>query len=138
MTSSAASHARHRRYFLMDIPLEEATARWFGAMEEAGVLAPTSAELAPLEAPDILGRITAGPVWAAVSSPHYDAAAMDGIAVRAVDTAGATETRPVLLMVGPQAVWVDTGDPMPAGMDAVVMIEHVRRDDDDPGSVARV
>ena len=132
MTASGTQHARHRRYFLMDIPLEEATARWFGAMEEAGVLAPTSAELAPLEVPDILGRITAGPVWAAVSSPHYDAAAMDGIAVRAADTAGATETRPVLLMVGPQAVWVDTGDPMPAGMDAVVMIEHVRRDDDDP------
>ncbi len=132
MTSSGTSQARHRRYFLMDIPLEEATERWFGAMEQGGVLAPTSAELVPLEAPDILGRITAGPVWAAVSSPHYDAAAMDGIAVRAGDTAGATETRPVTLTVGPQAVWVDTGDPMPAGTDAVVMIEYVRRDDNDP------
>ena len=130
MTASGAQHARHRRYFLMDIPLEEATARWFGAMEEECVLALTAAELVPLETPDILGRITAGPVWAAVSSPHYDAAAMDGIAVRAADTAGATETRPVPLTVGPQAVWVDTGDPMPAGMDAVIMIEHVRRDDD--------
>ena len=132
MTASGAQHDRHRRYFLTDIPLEEATARWFGAMEEECVLAPTSAELVPLGAPDLLGRIIAGPVWAAVSSPHYDAAAMDGIAVRAADTAGATETRPVPLSVGPQAVWVDTGDPMPAGMDAVVMIEHVRRDDDDP------
>ena len=42
--------------------------------------------------PDVVGRVTAEPVWAAVSSPHYDAAAMDGIAVRAADTAGATET----------------------------------------------
>ena len=132
MTASGAQHARHRRYFLMDIPLEEATARWFGAMEEERILSPTAAELVPLEAPDLPGRITAGPVWAAVSSPHYDAAAMDGIAVRAADTAGATERRPVLLTVGPQAVWVDTGDPMPAGMDAVVMIEHVRRDSDAP------
>ena len=132
MTTSGAQHARHRRYFLMDIPLEEATARWFGAMEEERILAPTAAELVPLEAPDLVGRITAEPVWAAVSSPHYDAAAMDGIAVRAADTAGATETRPVALTVGAQAVWVDTGDPMPAGADAVVMIEHVRRDDDDP------
>ena len=130
-THSHTAHGRHRRYFLMDIPLEEAKARWFGAMEEAGVLEPTSEELAPLGAPDILGRITAGPVWAAVSSPHYDAAAMDGIAVRAADTVGATETRPVALRVGPQAAWVDTGDPMPAGMDAVVMIEHVGRDEDD-------
>ncbi len=132
MTTSGAQHARHRRYFLMDIPLEEATARWFGAMEEAGIAAPTAAELVSLEAPDLPGRITAGPVWAAVSSPHYDAAAMDGIAVRAADTAGATETRPVLLTVGRQAVWVDTGDLMPAGMDAVVMIEYVRRDGDAP------
>ena len=132
MTTSGTQHVRHRRYFLMDIPLEEATARWFGAMEAECVLAPTAAELAPLEAPDILGRITAEPVWAAVSSPHYDAAAMDGVAVRAADTAGATETRPVSLTVGRQAVWVDTGDPMPAGTDAVVMIEHVRRDDEDP------
>ena len=132
MANSNARLARHRRYFLMDIPLEEATARWFGALEAGRVLEPTSAELVPLVAPDILGRITAGPVWAAVSSPHYDAAAMDGIAVRAADTAGATETRPVALTVGTQAVWVDTGDPMPSGMDAVVMIEHVQRDDDDP------
>ena len=132
MTASGAQHARHRRYFLMDIPLEEATARWFGTLEEERILSPTAAELVPLEAPDLPGRITAEPVWAAVSSPHYDAAAMDGIAVRAADTAGATERRPVLLTVGPQAVWVDTGDPMPAGMDAVIMIEHVRRDSDAP------
>ena len=130
-----ANHTSHRRYFLQDIPLEEATARWFGALDEAGALVPMPGEDAPLTAADIVGRVTAGPVWAVASSPHYDAAAMDGIAVRAADTAGATETRPVALDVGSQAVWVDTGDPMPAGMDAVVMIEHVQRDPADPDTV---
>ena len=128
-------HRSNRRYFLQDIPLGEATARWFGALDEAGALVAMPGEDAPLTAPDIVGRITAWPVWAVASSPHYDAAAMDGIAVRAADTVGATETRPVALDVGSQALWVDTGDPMPAGTDAVVMIEHVQRDPADPGTV---
>ena len=130
-----ANQTSRRRYFLQDIPLEEATARWFGALNDAGALVPMPGEDAPLTAPDIVGRVTARPVWAVTSSPHYDAAAMDGIAVRAADTVGATETRPVALDVGSQAVWVDTGDPMPAGMDAVVMIEHVQRDPADPSAV---
>ena len=129
--SSPHSH-RRRRYFLHDIPLEEASARWFAALEEAGALSPMPAEDAPLDASDTAGRITAWPVWAQTSSPHYDAAAMDGIAVRARDTVGATETRPVSLTLGEQAELVDTGDPMPSGKDAVVMIEHTRRDPANP------
>lgn len=128
-------HGSHRRYFLQDVPLEEATARWLAALDEAGALGQMSGEDAPLTAPDIVGRIIAWPVWAVASSPHYDAAAMDGIAVRAADTVGATETRPVALEVGNQAVWIDTGDPMPVGMDAVVMIEHVQRDASDPSTL---
>ena len=46
---------------------------------------------------DAVGRVTAEPVWARRSSPAFDAAAMDGIAVRAADTVGATETTPLLL-----------------------------------------
>ena len=118
---------RRRRYFLQDIPLEEAVSRWFGALEAAGAVSPRPGEPAPLEAADIVGRITAEPVWAVASSPHYDAAAMDGIAVRAADTVGATETMPVELTVGTQAVWVNTGEAMPGDANAVVMIEHVQR-----------
>ncbi len=128
-------HRSRRRYFLQDIPLQEATARWFGALAEAGALGQMPGEDVPLAAPDIVSRITAWPVWAVASSPHYDAAAMDGIAVRAADTVGATETRPVDLEVGRQAVWLDTGDPMPVGTDAVVMIEHVQRYPADPSTV---
>ena len=127
-SNDAHSHARHRRYFLQDIPLEEALTRWFGALENAGALNPTGAEPVALDDPHIVGRITAGPVWAIASSPHYDAAAMDGIAVLASDTIGATETAPVSLSVGTQAIWVDTGDPLPPASDAVVMIENVQRD----------
>ena len=49
---------------------------------------------------------------------------MDGIAVRAADTLGASETTPVYLTPDGYDV-VDTGDPMPGGRDAVVMREHV-------------
>jgi putative molybdopterin biosynthesis protein len=55
---------------------------------------------------------------------------MDGIAVRAAATAGATESSPLTLALGKQAVWVDTGDPMPPDTDAVVMAEHVQILDD--------
>ena len=129
------AHGRHRRYFLQDIPLAEALRRWFGALDDARALVPTGLEPAALDAADIVGRITAAPVWAVASSPHYDAAAMDGIAVRAADTVGATETAPVTLSVGAQAVWVDTGDAMPLGANAVVMIEHVQREAGDDGIV---
>jgi putative molybdopterin biosynthesis protein len=71
-----------------------------------------------------MGRVTAEPVWATRSSPPFDAAGMDGIAVRAADTVGASETSPVYLDADHYDV-VDTGDPMPAGRDAVVMREHV-------------
>ena len=105
----AAGAENRRRYFLSDIPLDEARRRFYDALEQADSLSPMPGETVSLD--QALGRITASPIWAARSSPHYDAAAMDGIAVRAADTNGATETSPVNLAVGSQIVWVDTGDP---------------------------
>lgn len=72
-----------------------------------------------------LDRVLSAPVKAARSVPAFHAAAMDGIAVRASSTFGALPERPVLLLKGPQALYVDTGDPLPEGTDAVVMIEKV-------------
>lgn len=72
-----------------------------------------------------LGRILAGPVMAKRSVPAYHAAAMDGIAVRASDTFGALPERPVILPRNKHTVMVDTGDPMPEGTDAVIIIENV-------------
>ena len=121
------SHRRGRRYYLNDVPVDQASAQFHAALAEAGALDPTAAETVPLD--HAHGRVTAGPVWAKVSSPHYDAAAMDGIAVRSRETVGATETSPLRLQVDDQARWVDTGDPMPDGYDAVIMVENVHEVD---------
>ncbi len=59
------------------------------------------------------------------SVPHYHGAAMDGYAVRAGDTYRASETAPVRLRVGENGHAVDTGDILPEGTDAVIMIEDV-------------
>ena len=118
-----------RRYYLSDVPLERAVRDFESALREAGGLTPTRSETLPLE--QALGRITSEPVWARISSPHYDSSAMDGVAVRAADTVGATETSPVRLKVGPEASWVDTGDPVPDGFDAVIMVEVIHEVDDE-------
>ena len=117
-----------RRYYLSDIPLDDALQRFLGALAEVEGLSPLPAQLVPVHQAQC--RITASAVHAAASSPHYDAAAMDGIAVKAADTTGASETGPISLSVGSQVAWVDTGDPMPPGYNAVVMIEHVHQVDE--------
>lgn len=71
------------------------------------------------------GRVTAGPVFAQLSAPHYHASAMDGIAVKAADTFGASPTAPRRLTLGQNAFLVDTGGALPPHCDAVVMIENV-------------
>jgi putative molybdopterin biosynthesis protein len=108
--------------FIRDVPAARALEAWRSARDAAGCPARLPTVRAQLE--DAAGRVTAEPVWAARSSPPFDAAGMDGIAVRAADTLGASETVPVYLPPGAYDV-VDTGDPMPAGRDAVVMREHV-------------
>src|SRR5215469_12469390 len=108
--------------FLRDVPAARALDAWRAAREAGGCPARLPAHRVPLA--EATGRVTAEPVWATRSSPPFDAAGMDGIAVRAADTLGASETTPVLLEPSDYDV-VDTGDPMPGGRDAVVMREHV-------------
>ena len=108
--------------FVHDVPAAEAYAAWMQACRVAGC--PERLEVVRVALDEAVGRVTAEAVWARRSSPPFDAAAMDGIAVSAADTIGATETSPVLL--GPEMYEVvDTGDPMPPGRDAVVMREQV-------------
>ena len=118
-----------RKVYLEDIPLDEARRRFDEALHRAGAVQPMPAERVPVG--DALGRVTAGPTWAALSNPHYHGAAMDGAAVRAEETLGASEATPIRLTVGPQAEWVDTGDPLPAGMNAVIMVEHIQTHGDE-------
>ena len=69
-----------------------------------------------------VGRITAAPIFARFSVPAIHISAMDGIAARSADTHGASEQHPVIL---PDAARVNTGNIIPPGYDAVIMIEDV-------------
>ena len=77
-----------------------------------------------------LGRVTAEPVFAKISAPSYHSAAMDGIVVRAEETFGTTEKGPKMLQIGTNALWVNTGQAIPEGYNAVIMIEKVHQIDD--------
>src|ERR671932_2020830 len=111
--------------FIHDVPAAEALAAWRAGCAGAGC--PERVDTLRLDLADALGHVTAAPVWAARSSPSFDASAMDGVAVRAADTVGASESTPVWLDADAYVV-VDTGDPLPEGFDAVVMREHVHYD----------
>jgi putative molybdopterin biosynthesis protein len=111
-----------RKTYLEDIPLEEAMSRFFKALDQS--LMPLAAETVPVD--QAAFRVTAEPAWAKVSSPHYHAAAMDGIAVDAKDTEGASRTQPKTLKIGAKAFWVDTGNAMPDGTNSVIMVEDIQ------------
>jgi putative molybdopterin biosynthesis protein len=110
--------------YLRDIPLAQAQAIFRTALEAAGLWRVLGSEDIPLDEL-AAGRILAEPVWARLSNPHYHASAMDGFAVRAQETEGAMPTAPLILAVGPQAQYVDTGDPLPAWANAVISIENI-------------
>jgi putative molybdopterin biosynthesis protein len=86
--------------YLHDIPLPEAQARFRQAIQTADLWRVLGTELIPLDE-NSLGRVTAKPIWARISSPHYHASAMDGFAVRAITTNGALPSRPITLEIGP-------------------------------------
>lgn len=108
--------------YIENTPLDGAVKRW---ADHIGLhtMAPLGGEV--IDAASSLGRITAQPVFARVSSPFYHSSAMDGYAVKFADTFGASETAPKQLSLNDQAWYVDTGDPIPDGFNAVIMIEDV-------------
>ncbi|HIE12078.1 MAG TPA: molybdopterin biosynthesis protein [Desulfotomaculum sp.] len=110
-----------REIFLTERPLDEAQAGYLEFLRRLGALDPGPAKNVPVK--ESCGLVTAAPVFAALSHPHFHAAAMDGFAVRARGTFGATEQNPLRLRVGEEAVPVDTGDVLPEGCDAVIMVE---------------
>ena len=101
---------------------------------------------------DGLGQVLAEDIVAPFDVPPLDNTAMDGYAVRAADTAGASESTPVELRVvadlaagymhhtpiGPgEAVRIMTGAPMPPGADAVVPFEETDEPLRDPNQAPR-
>ena len=108
--------------YLENTPLADALKLWAEKIASEGVR-PLEGE--PVSVGDSLGRITSGAVFARLSSPFYHSSAMDGYAVRFSETFGASESVPKRLKLGQEAVYVDTGDPLPEGFNAVIMIEEV-------------
>lgn len=112
-----------RDIYLENTPLHEALTKWLKKLYYEGTAKPLSGET--IKVIDSLGRVTSGAVTAKISSPFYHSSAMDGYAVRFTDTFGASERTPKRLKLGEQAVYVDTGEPIPDGFNAVIMIEDV-------------
>jgi len=115
-----------RNIYLSTIEPAEAVRRAKAALTRAGLIKPES-----VPAHEALGRVTSAPIFARCSSPTFHAAAMDGIAVASASTFAAREGSPVTLGRGVDFAPVNTGNPLPDGLDAVVMIEHVEQVDDD-------
>ena len=109
-----------RNLYLETIPVEEAAEKYSAAMKS--LLKPSFEKIAVT---DSLHRITKEAIFARYSSPLFNASAMDGIAVIASHTDGASETEPVTLTEGEDFIVVDTGDPVHAPYDAVIMAEDV-------------
>lgn len=74
---------------------------------------------------EALGRTTAKPVFARISAPNHNAAAMDGIMVIAEKTYSASEANPVILSHGVDFEYINTGHLITEPFDSVIMIEDV-------------
>ena len=123
------SHDRHEAGFKQRTRVADALATLLSAAESHG-----RTEVVSLG--DAVDRVLSEPVTAPAPVPGYDRAAMDGYAVRAEDTFGASDRSPSVLRhtegpVGPgEAARVHTGSDLPEGADAVVMIEQVEEVDE--------
>jgi putative molybdopterin biosynthesis protein len=125
---------REQEQFLNVLDRDEAERRFRAAVD----LAPRGIETVALET--ALGRVLAADVVSPVDVPSFDRANVDGFAVVAEDTFGASEEVPRRVRLGGEvihtgvvpktvvrsgeAVAIATGGMMPRGADAVVMVEH--------------
>ncbi len=111
-----------KNIYVKNTPLAKAKEKWQQALAKINFY--NGAAVTELEVEKALGQVTGKPVFAAHSSPIYNAAAMDGIAVHFADLAAASEASPIRLGKE-QFTPVNTGNNLPQGFDAVVMIEDV-------------
>ena len=122
--------AKNKAY-LNCVQREQAQEVWKQELTNCGFF--TNLPVERVAVTEALGRVTSSSIYAKQSVPHYNSAAMDGIAVFAKDTFGAQEREPKQFrlladhqeFVTDGCYMVDTGDVMPAGTNAVVMIEDV-------------
>lgn len=105
--------------YLDNIPLEEAKENFFSLIKKDFTHKKEEIPVA-----DAAGRVLSAAVYAKICCPHYNASAMDGIAVKAKDTYSASENNPITLTPDMYTV-VDTGDAIPDDRDAVIMVEEL-------------
>ena len=112
-----------RNIYLSKLTLKEAQEKFYKTLLKYKLAQPLKGELVSTE--DSLGRIIAEPIFAKISSPYYQAAAMDGVVVRARDTYEASESSPITLKINQDFHFINTGNPIPFGFDAVIKIEDI-------------
>ena len=105
-----------------------AYALWLDSLTRAGWDAGPGAEQVPVA--DALGRVSADPIVARWPSPRSDCSAMDGIAVRTTRLTDGDGTDGAVRLPAGTFEWIDTGDPMPADADTVVMREWLLPQED--------
>lgn len=110
-----------RKIYLKKMDLDQALRLYLTRLKKIGFFEPKTERIGVGEA---LDRVLAAAVFARRSVPHYSAAAVDGIAVRSVDTTQASKRNPRRLTEN-QFLFVNTGQPLPGGFDAVIMMEDV-------------
>jgi len=134
--------------FLDVVDRDEAARRFHTHLK----LRPVGSETVPLSR--ALGRILARASAAEVDVPGFDRASVDGFAVHADDTAGASERAPRTLTLNPEiltpgkepqlpvtpgtATLIATGGMVPRGADAVVMVEHTEAVDCDGNTIVEI
>src|SRR5580693_7698617 len=123
-----------QQQFLQVLDRDEAERRFRAALD----CRPLGSEFVPLDA--ALGRVLAADVVSPVDVPSFDRSNVDGFAVVAEDTFGASEEAPRVVLLGEEeihtgvapktvvqpgtALSIATGGMVPRGADAVVMVEH--------------
>ncbi len=134
-----------QKQFLEVLDRDEAEKRWRERIDAATL----AGERIGLD--HALGRVLAEDVRSPVDVPGFDRSNMDGFAVRAADTFGASEEEPVRLRRGEETIptgvvprlevmpgatsMIATGGMLPRGADAVVPIEHTDVDESDAAIV---
>jgi len=112
-----------RNIYLNKLTLKEAQEKFAKVLANFKINQLLRGELVFTE--DSLGRVTAEPAFAKISSPYYQAAAMDGVVVRARGTYPASESSPLKLRIDKDFYFINTGNPIPFGFDAVIKIEDI-------------
>jgi len=112
-----------RNIYLNKLSLKEAHDKFNKVLYKNKLNLPIEGEL--IFAVDSLTRVTAEPVFAKISSPYFQSAAMDGIVVKAEITFGASESTPVKLKKNLDFYYINTGNIIPQGFNAVIKIEDI-------------